>query len=98
MVKEKVPAEEVHEAQERAVREAQRNVRETQSNVREAQEGTAHDTARVRKARPTGLAAVYQGLEMQILKGFFGQGVTFLVKRRIEQLVVDAYVRRYLRR
>ncbi|KAI5890095.1 mitochondrial carrier [Schizophyllum commune H4-8] len=80
VVKEKVPVEEVYEAQEKAVHEGK---------------GRA---LHARKARPTGLAAVYQGLEMQILKGFFGQGVTFLVKRRIEQLVVDAYVRRYLRR
>ncbi|KAL1729484.1 mitochondrial carrier domain-containing protein [Schizophyllum commune] len=92
VVKEKVPVEEVHEAQERAVREAQEEA------VLASSTGIDHDTARVRKARPTGLTALYQGLEMQILKGFFGQGVTFLVKRRIEQLVVDAYVRRYLRR
>ncbi|KAL1759934.1 mitochondrial carrier domain-containing protein [Schizophyllum commune] len=92
VVKEKVPVEEVHEVQERAVREAQENA------VHASSSGIDHDTARVRKARPTGLAAVYQGLEMQILKGFFGQGVTFLVKRRIEQLVVDAYVKRYSRR
>ncbi|TRM68943.1 mitochondrial carrier domain-containing protein [Schizophyllum amplum] len=55
-------------------------------------------TRGTRRPRPKGLAAVYQGLETQILKGFLGQGVTFLVKRRIEQLIVDAYVRRYIRR
>lgn len=33
----------------------------------------------------------YQGLEMQTIKGFLSQGVTFLVKGRIEQLVVWAY-------
>ncbi|EEB92475.1 hypothetical protein MPER_09006 [Moniliophthora perniciosa FA553] len=37
---------------------------------------------------------LYQGLEMQILKGFVNQGVTFLVKGRIEQMVVDEYLRR----
>ena len=79
----------VHEAQEKAVREAQEKAVHASST---------HEAVHTRKARPTGLAAVYQGLEMQILKGFFGQGVTFLVKRRIEQLVVDAYVRRYSRR
>ncbi|KAL1744829.1 mitochondrial carrier domain-containing protein [Schizophyllum fasciatum] len=71
VVKEEVPKDEIHDAQNKAVR--------------------------ARTARPSGLAAVYQGLEMQIVKGFFGQGVTFLVKRRIEQLIVDAYVRRHLR-
>jgi hypothetical protein len=41
-----------------------------------------------------GIEGLYQGLKMQILKGFFNQGMTFLVKGRIEQLVVDAYLRR----
>jgi len=43
------------------------------------------------KAGPRGL---YQGLEVQILKGFLSQGVTFLVKGRIEQMIVNAYLRR----
>ncbi|KAF8058781.1 mitochondrial carrier domain-containing protein [Lyophyllum atratum] len=43
------------------------------------------------KPGPWGL---YQGLEVQILKGFLSQGVTFLVKGRIEQMIVDAYLRR----
>ncbi|KAF9256741.1 mitochondrial carrier [Marasmius fiardii PR-910] len=37
---------------------------------------------------------LYQGLEMQIVKGFISQGVTFLVKGRIEQLIVNEYLRR----
>ncbi|KAK7036495.1 hypothetical protein VNI00_011692 [Paramarasmius palmivorus] len=37
---------------------------------------------------------LYQGLEMQILKGFVNQGVTFLVKGRIEQMIVNEYLRR----
>ncbi|THV06629.1 mitochondrial carrier [Dendrothele bispora CBS 962.96] len=44
--------------------------------------------------RQGGTKALYQGLEMQTLKGFLSQGVTFLVKGRIEQMVVDAYLRR----
>ncbi|GLB37830.1 putative mitochondrial carrier [Lyophyllum shimeji] len=43
------------------------------------------------KPGPRGL---YQGLEVQILKGFLSQGVTFLVKGRIEQMIVNAYLRR----
>ncbi|KAG7091253.1 hypothetical protein E1B28_010302 [Marasmius oreades] len=39
---------------------------------------------------------LYQGLEMQIVKGFISQGVTFLIKGRIEQLIVDEYLRRRL--
>ncbi|KAF8161406.1 mitochondrial carrier domain-containing protein [Crassisporium funariophilum] len=42
----------------------------------------------------TGIGGLYQGLEMQIIKGFLSQGVTFLVKGRIEQLIVAAYLRR----
>ncbi|KAJ8076775.1 hypothetical protein AAF712_000395 [Marasmius tenuissimus] len=37
---------------------------------------------------------LYQGLEMQIFKGFVSQGVTFLVKGRIEELIVNEYLRR----
>lgn len=40
-----------------------------------------------------GTPGLYQGLEMQILKGFFNQGVTFLVKGRIEEMIVNAYIR-----
>lgn len=35
-----------------------------------------------RAGRVTGIKGLYQGLDMQILKGFFSQGVTFLVKGR----------------
>jgi solute carrier family 25 (peroxisomal adenine nucleotide transporter), member 17 len=36
-----------------------------------------------REPQPTaGVEGVYQGLQMQLLKGFFNQGVTFLVKGR----------------
>ncbi|KAF9075517.1 mitochondrial carrier domain-containing protein [Rhodocollybia butyracea] len=48
------------------------------------------------KSSITGIKGLYQGLEMQILKGFFNQGVTFLVKGRIEQLIVQAYMRHKL--
>ncbi|KAK7472297.1 hypothetical protein VKT23_000417 [Stygiomarasmius scandens] len=47
-----------------------------------------------RGKREGGMGALYQGLEMQTLKGFLNQGMTFLVKGRIEQMVVDAYLRR----
>ncbi|KAJ7807821.1 mitochondrial carrier domain-containing protein [Mycena olivaceomarginata] len=42
-----------------------------------------------------GISGLYQGLEMQIVKGFLSQGVTFLVKGRIEQLIVETYSRRH---
>jgi len=41
-----------------------------------------------------GIPGLYQGLEMQIVKGFLSQGVTFLVKGRVEQLIVETYSRR----
>ncbi|KIY65824.1 mitochondrial carrier [Cylindrobasidium torrendii FP15055 ss-10] len=37
---------------------------------------------------------LYHGLGMQITKGFLSQGVTFLVKERIEQFVVNLYLKR----
>ncbi|PBK86990.1 mitochondrial carrier [Armillaria gallica] len=36
---------------------------------------------------------LYQGLEMQVAKGFLGQGVSFLIKERIEQFIVESYLR-----
>ncbi|KAK0241199.1 mitochondrial carrier domain-containing protein [Armillaria nabsnona] len=36
---------------------------------------------------------LYQGLEMQVVKGFLGQGVSFLIKERIEQFIVESYLR-----
>ncbi|KAF7289256.1 hypothetical protein MIND_01387200 [Mycena indigotica] len=39
------------------------------------------------------VGGLYQGLEMQIVKGFLSQGVTFLVKGRIEELIVWVYTR-----
>ncbi|KAF8150511.1 mitochondrial carrier domain-containing protein [Mycena galopus ATCC 62051] len=45
-------------------------------------------------SKSPGIPGLYQGLEMQIVKGFLSQGVTFLVKGRVEQLVVDTYSRR----
>ncbi|KAF5366027.1 hypothetical protein D9758_006734 [Tetrapyrgos nigripes] len=47
-----------------------------------------------RGKREGGMKALYQGLETQTLKGFLNQGVTFLIKGRIEQRIVDAYLRR----
>ncbi|KAF8963574.1 mitochondrial carrier domain-containing protein [Flammula alnicola] len=42
-----------------------------------------------------GLKGLYQGYQMKIITGFLSQGVTFLVKGRIEQLIVSAYLRRH---
>ncbi|EPQ55335.1 mitochondrial carrier [Gloeophyllum trabeum ATCC 11539] len=44
-----------------------------------------------------GLRGLYQGLEVTILKGFLSQGVTMMVKQRIEQLVIALYLYRRLR-
>jgi len=44
--------------------------------------------------REVGIEGLYQGSQMKIIKGFLSQGVTFLVKGRIEQLIVAAYLRR----
>ncbi|KAJ3902085.1 mitochondrial carrier domain-containing protein, partial [Lentinula edodes] len=58
-----------------------------------------HGTSSIRSTsdkqvrRASGINGLYQGLEMQILKGFLNQGVTFLVKGRIEQLLIEAYMR-----
>ncbi|KAH7905098.1 mitochondrial carrier domain-containing protein [Hygrophoropsis aurantiaca] len=41
-----------------------------------------------------GVAALYRGLHAQILKGVLTQGVAMMVKQRIEQLVIQAYLRR----
>ncbi|EIN06664.1 mitochondrial carrier [Punctularia strigosozonata HHB-11173 SS5] len=46
--------------------------------------------------RANGARGLYQGLEVQIVKGFLNQGVTMVVKQRMEQLVV-AIVRQRLR-
>nr|GAT51516.1 predicted protein [Mycena chlorophos] len=45
------------------------------------------------KSQPS-VAGLYQGLETQLVKGFLSQGVTFLVKGRIEELIVWVYTRR----
>lgn len=39
-------------------------------------------------------ARSYQGLHMQLLKGCLSQGVTLMVKGRIEQLIIRAYMRK----
>ncbi|KJA28773.1 hypothetical protein HYPSUDRAFT_82352 [Hypholoma sublateritium FD-334 SS-4] len=41
-----------------------------------------------------GIQALYQGYQLKIISGFLSQGVTFLVKGRIEQLVIAAYLAR----
>ncbi|KAJ7590593.1 mitochondrial carrier domain-containing protein [Mycena floridula] len=59
--------------------------------------GLPKDERAKRVKRQDGIAGLYQGLPIQIIKGFFSQGVTFLVKGRIEQIVVAAYLRRKAR-
>ena len=44
--------------------------------------------------REGGAMALYRGLQSQILKGIITQGVALMVKQRIEQIVVQAYLRR----
>ncbi|EJD08098.1 mitochondrial carrier [Fomitiporia mediterranea MF3/22] len=41
-----------------------------------------------------GFAGLYQGLEVQLLKGFLSQGLAMMVKQRLEQLVIAAYLYR----
>ncbi|KAF9522311.1 mitochondrial carrier domain-containing protein [Crepidotus variabilis] len=38
------------------------------------------------------ISGLYQGLDMKLVKGFFSQGVTLLVKGRIEQAIVVLYL------
>lgn len=45
-----------------------------------------------------GWTGMYQGLEAQILKGFVSQGVTMMVKQRMEMLIVALYVHQLRRR
>ncbi|KIM82454.1 hypothetical protein PILCRDRAFT_820297 [Piloderma croceum F 1598] len=45
-----------------------------------------------------GLNGLYQGLEAQVIKGVVSQGVTLMIKTRIEQLVVQMYLRRIRKR
>ncbi|KAJ7198546.1 mitochondrial carrier domain-containing protein [Mycena pura] len=48
-----------------------------------------------RATQKAGIVGVYQGLEMQIVKGFLSQGVTFLVKGRVEEIFISMYSRRH---
>lgn len=53
-----------------------------------------------RIARTEGVGSLYQGLEGEVLKGFFSHGLTMLVKERIHAVVIRLYylVLRALRR
>jgi len=56
--------------------------------------GTPTMLAVWREARARrGWAGVYDGLEAQLIKGFVSQGVTMLMKQRIERAVVSVYTR-----
>ncbi|KAH9888441.1 mitochondrial carrier [Cubamyces lactineus] len=48
----------------------------------------------VRAVKEEGWAGLYQGLVAQLVKGFVNQGVTMLVKQRIERVVVRIYSRK----
>ncbi|KAL5504659.1 hypothetical protein ACEPAH_7322 [Sanghuangporus vaninii] len=38
-----------------------------------------------------GLSGLYQGLEAQLFKGFISQGLTMMIKQRIEQIIIALY-------
>ncbi|PCH35740.1 hypothetical protein WOLCODRAFT_55387, partial [Wolfiporia cocos MD-104 SS10] len=50
------------------------------------------DVWRAAHARRGG-AGLYDGLAVQLVKGFVSQGVTMMVKQRIEQMIVRMYLR-----
>jgi len=73
--------------------------------ARRKAEVTVNNPARGGSAAPTmldvwstacaerGLAGLYDGLGAQVVKGFVSQGVTMMIKQRIEQTVVKMYLR-----
>lgn len=42
-------------------------------------------------ARSNGIGALYAGLSLEVLKGFFSHGLTMLVKQRLHSLVIKLY-------
>ncbi|PPQ92429.1 hypothetical protein CVT25_008650 [Psilocybe cyanescens] len=52
------------------------------------------DEEKAEDSKIVGVKGLYQGLQMKIITVFLSQGVTFLVKGRIEQLVIAAYLAR----
>ncbi|CAI6341051.1 unnamed protein product [Periconia digitata] len=45
----------------------------------------------LRIAQTEGLAALYQGLGAEVLKGFFSHGITMLMKDRIHTMIINLY-------
>jgi hypothetical protein len=45
----------------------------------------------LRIAETEGLAALYQGLGAEVLKGFFSHGITMLMKDRIHTMIINVY-------
>ena len=57
---------------------------------RAAAKGTIFSTL-LRIAENEGLQGLYEGLHLEIAKGFFSHGITMLVKQAIHRLIVQAY-------
>jgi solute carrier family 25 (peroxisomal adenine nucleotide transporter), member 17 len=62
----------------RGKEESQNPLRALQSVLKDAYERPVASTG----GKAAGIPGLYQGLEMQIVKGFLNQGITFLVKGR----------------
>jgi len=60
------------------------------AKARKARQRTVFSTI-LRIARTEGLAALYQGLGAEVLKGFFSHGLTMLMKDRIHGVIVSMY-------
>ena len=45
----------------------------------------------VRIAQTEGLSALYEGLEGEVMKGFFSHGITMIVKEAVHKLVIQLY-------
>ena len=74
-----------------------REHRDTSSTIK--QEGTQTPnlapknvfTMIIRIAQTEGLSALYEGLEGEVMKGFFSHGITMIVKEAVHKLVIQLY-------
>ncbi|PPR00077.1 hypothetical protein CVT24_008979 [Panaeolus cyanescens] len=67
--------------------------RDTLRDKRHTMDKTSQlDPSKMKETPTQGVEGLYRGLEMKTIKGFLSQGVTFLVKGRIEQLIIAAYL------
>ena len=48
-------------------------------------------TVIIRIAQTEGLSALYEGLEGEVMKGFFSHGITMIVKEAVHKLVIQLY-------